>query len=237
MARPASATGLRCVRGRLAPYGIGRADPGPGGPGRYRGSVTGLTAKGAATRDRIVRAAADLILDRGVGGMTLDDIRAGTATSKSQLFHYFPGGKSDLVAAIAAFQSERVLEAQRPWVEQLDTLESWQGWRDALVAFYHDLTHKYCSISALVNEVAPSDPELAAYVGRYAEDWHARLVAGVRRMREAERVRDDADPERLGTAIFAALQGGLLIMQARDSIEPLAAALDGALDMLRYHAV
>jgi AcrR family transcriptional regulator len=198
--------------------------------------VTGLTVKGAATRDRIVRAAADLILDRGVGGLTLDDIRAGTATSKSQLFHYFPGGKSDLVAAIATLQSERVLEAQRPWIEHLDTFESWQGWRDALVAYYRDLTHKYCSISAMVNEVAPSDPQLAAYVNKYAEDWHHSLVAGVRRMREANRLGAGADPERLGTAIFAALQGGLLIMQARDSIEPLAAALDGALDTLRYHA-
>jgi AcrR family transcriptional regulator len=199
--------------------------------------VTGLTSKGAATRERIVRAAADLILDRGVGGMTLDEIRAGTATSKSQLFHYFPGGKSDLVAAIAALQSGRVLEAQRPWVEELDTFESWQGWRDALVAYYHDLTHKYCSISALVNEVAPSDPRLAAAVNEYAEAWHRRLVGGVRRMREAGRLRADADPERLGTAIYAALQGGLLVMQTRDSIEPLADALDGALDMLRFYAV
>ena len=46
-----------------------------------------LTAKGEATRARIVEAAADLILARGVGSTSLDDIRAGTATSKSQLFH------------------------------------------------------------------------------------------------------------------------------------------------------
>ena len=105
--------------------------------------MTGLTAKGAATRERIVRAAADLVLDRGVGGMTLDEIRAGTATSKSQLFHYFPGGKSELVAAIAALQSGRVLAAQQPWIDDLGTLESWQGWRDAVVAYYRDLTHKY----------------------------------------------------------------------------------------------
>ncbi|MFI6076440.1 TetR/AcrR family transcriptional regulator [Actinoplanes sp. NPDC051343] len=198
--------------------------------------MTGLTTKGAATRERIVRAAADLILERGVGGMTLDEIRAGTATSKSQLFHYFPGGKSDLVAAIAAFQSERVREAQRPWIDRLDSFEAWQGWRDALVTYYHDLTHKYCSISALVNEVAPSDPGLAAQVNEHAEAWHAILVDGVRRTREAGDLEPGADPECLGTAIFAALQGGLLVMQTRDSIEPLAAALDGALDMLRFHA-
>jgi AcrR family transcriptional regulator len=197
--------------------------------------VTGLTAKGAATRERIVRAATDLVLDRGVGGMTLDEIRAGTATSKSQLFHYFPGGKSELVGAIAALQSGRVLEAQRPWIDDLGTFASWQGWRDTLVAYYRDLTHKYCSISALVNEVAPTDPPLAAEVAGYANRWQDQLTAGVGRLRDAGSLRTDTDAGRVGTAIFAALQGGLLVMQTRDSIEPLAAALDGTLDMLRFH--
>jgi AcrR family transcriptional regulator len=198
--------------------------------------VTGLTAKGAATRDRIVAAAADLILERGVGGMTLDEIRAGTATSKSQLFHYFPGGKSDLVSAIAAFQSSRVLEAQRPWIEHLDTWESWQGWRDAVVDHYRGLTHKYCSITALVNEVAPTDPQLAADVAGHADRWCELLAAGLRRMRANGLLRADADPQRLALATFATLQGGLLVMQAKDSIEPLQVALDGALVMLRAYA-
>jgi len=83
-----------------------------------------LTLKGAATRGRIVEAAADLILARGVGGTNLDDICAGTATSKGQVFHYFPGGKSDLVSAIASLQAERVLDAQRPF---LDTLDTWDN--------------------------------------------------------------------------------------------------------------
>ena len=95
---------------------------------------TQLTAKGLATRARIVEAAADLVLAHGVGGTSLDDIRAGTATSKSQLFHYFPGGKSELVVAIAGFQAERVLQAQRPFLDRLDTWPDWQGWRDAVVA-------------------------------------------------------------------------------------------------------
>ncbi len=83
--------------------------------------VKGLTARGAATRARIVEAAADLVLAGGVGGTSLDDVRAGTATSKSQLFHYFPGGQGELVGAIAAFQSERVLDAQQPYLGRMDT--------------------------------------------------------------------------------------------------------------------
>ena len=83
-----------------------------------------LTQKGAATRERIVRAAADLVLERGAQGTSLDDIRAATATSKSQLFHYFPGGKGDLISAIGALQIERVLDAQRPYLDELDTWAS-----------------------------------------------------------------------------------------------------------------
>ncbi|GGM06382.1 hypothetical protein GCM10010129_57710 [Streptomyces fumigatiscleroticus] len=51
---------------------------------------------------------------RGVTGTTLDDIRARTATSKSQIFHYFPGGKEELLLAVAAREAERVLEDQEP---------------------------------------------------------------------------------------------------------------------------
>src|SRR4051795_2600789 len=107
---------------------------------------TQLTAKGATTRARIVEATADAILERGIGGTSLDDIRAGTATSKSQLFHYFPGGKSELVGAIAAFQMERVFEAQRPWLDRLDSWADWDAWRDAVVAHYASQTHNCCAI-------------------------------------------------------------------------------------------
>ena len=63
-----------------------------------------------------------------------------------------------------------------------------------------------------------------------------RLVAGQVDRRRGYRLgraggllRADADPERLALGTFAALQGGLLLTQTRRSIEPLEAALDGAL--------
>src|SRR5882762_1181991 len=132
---------------------------------------THLTPRGAATRARIVEAAADLVLARGVGGTSLDDIRAGTATSKSQLFHYFPGGKSDLIGAIAAFQSERVLEAQRPF------------------------------LGALASELIGTDPARAAEVAAHMDRWRGYLRAGLRRMLAAGLLRAGSDPEKLSLAI------------------------------------
>ena len=122
---------------------------------------TKLTPKGVATRDRIVAATADLVLARGVGGTSLDDIGAETATSKGQLFHYFPGGKTALVAAIASFQGERVLDAQRPYLDSLDTWEAWEGWRRAVLAHYGSQPNWGCPISALAREVIGNDPERA----------------------------------------------------------------------------
>jgi AcrR family transcriptional regulator len=205
----------------------------------YAGSMTAttrLTPKGAATRARIVEAAADLVLARGVGGTSLDDIRAGTATSKSQLFHYFPGGKSELVSAIASFQSERVLDAQRPFLDTLATGEAWEGWRDAVVAHYGSQAHWGCPIGALTAELIGNEPAGAAELAEHMNRWRGYLEAGLQRLRAAGLLRADADPRALALATFAALHGGLLLTQMMESIEPLEAALGGALQALRAAA-
>jgi AcrR family transcriptional regulator len=199
-------------------------------------ATTTLTPKGMATRARIVENAADLLLAHGVGGTSLDDICELTATSKSQVFHYFPGGKSDLVSAIASFQGERVLEAQRPYLDALDTWEAWEGWRGAVVAHYGSQAHWGCPIGALASELIGKDPERAAEVAAYMDRWCGFLEAGLIRMRATGLLRAGADPRRLAYSMFASLHGGLLLTQTVQSIEPLEAALDGALTSLRAAA-
>ena len=56
-------------------------------PGARR-AEGGLTRKGVQTRQRIVAAAADLILQQGAG-TTLDDVRAEAGVSSSRIYHYF----------------------------------------------------------------------------------------------------------------------------------------------------
>jgi AcrR family transcriptional regulator len=191
-----------------------------------------LTPKGAATRARIVATSADLVLARGIGGTSLDDIRAGTATSKSQLFHYFPGGKTELVGAIASFQGERVLDAQRPYLDSLDSWDAWECWRRAVLTHYGSQRHWGCPISALAREVFGNDPDRAEELAAYMDRWRGYLQAGLARMHSAGILRPDVNAERLALSTFAALQGGLLLTQTMQSIEPLDAALDGALTTL-----
>src|SRR4029077_15207907 len=91
-----------------------------------------LTARGAATRSRIVNAAADLIYAHGVGRTSLDEVMAEAGVSKSQLYHYF-ADKDALVLEVIALQTERVLDAQQPHLQALDTLPALKAWRDVFV--------------------------------------------------------------------------------------------------------
>ena len=183
-----------------------------------------------------MRAAADLVLDRGAQGTSLDDLRAATATSKSQLFHYFPGGKGDLISAIGALQIERVLDAQRPYLDELDTWASWDRWRDAVLAHYGSQPHRGCPIGALTAELVRSEPHRAPEAIAHMNRWRSYLEAGLRRMTKTGRLRADVDPRTLSLSVFAALQGGLTLSAMAGSIEPLQAALDGALTTLRASA-
>jgi len=194
------------------------------------------TPRGAATRARIIEAAADLVLARGAAGTSLDNIRAQTATSKSQLFHYFPGGKNELVTEIAAVQAGRVLAAQRPYLDTLDTWEAWDGWRAAVLDHYCAQAHWGCPVGALAAEVAGGDPALAAGLAAHLDEWRGYLEAGLTRMRAAGLLQPGTDPRALSLAMFAALQGGLLLTQTMQSAEPLTAALDGALAALQAAA-
>src|ERR1700753_3228118 len=92
-----------------------------------------LTARGAATRDRIVRAAADLMYVKGVNATTLDDIREATSVSKSQLYRHFPD-KESLVRAVIALRGQEVIDRETYRLGRLNTFSALVRWRNALVA-------------------------------------------------------------------------------------------------------
>ncbi|MFF7333944.1 TetR/AcrR family transcriptional regulator [Streptomyces sp. NPDC090306] len=191
-----------------------------------------LTAKGAATRRRIVEGAAAEIRERGAVAATLDDIRARTATSKSQIFHYFPGGKDELLLAVAEHEADRVLTDQEPHLGRLDSWQSWQDWRDAVVRRYEQQGVN-CPLGMLITEVGRSTPAAREVTGRLLEQWEAALRAGVRSMQAGGLVAPGLDADRTAAALLAGVQGGVSILMSTGRITHLEAALDTGLAALR----
>ena len=191
-----------------------------------------LTRKGAATRRRIIDAAAAEIRDRGIADVTLDDVCRRSGTGKSQMFHYFPDGKDQLLLAVAEYEADRVIEDQQPHLGSLTSWTAWRRWRDALVERYRQQGMN-CALGALVTEVGRRTPAAQAVTRQLLERWQRDLRAGIVAMQAQGLVDRDLDPDRTAGALLAAIQGGVSILMSTGSADQLAAALDLYLDYLR----
>jgi len=198
-------------------------------------AIEPTTSKGRATRQRIIRAAAGLMVDRGVTATGLDDVRAAAGVSKGQLYHYF-AGKDELVDAVIERTVEMVLAGQ----PQLADLSSWaaiRSWMDGMVA-EQERRHAVggCPIGSLANELAGRRAHARELLVAGYDRWEAPLCAGLEAMRHRGRLSRAADPRRLATATMASIQGGLLLAKTRRDPEQLRIALDAAYAHLRSAA-
>jgi len=194
------------------------------------------TAKGRATRERILQAAAELVVEKGAAGMSLDDVRARTGASRSQLYHYFED-RDDLVRGVIDVTTDAVLGNQG---DLLDHLDSWAGidrWFDLMV---RDQIDKHarggCPMGSLVGQLAEHDPEAGAAIASGFDRWEAHIRDGLMRMKARGKLRKDANPAALATATMASIQGGLLLTQVRREPQQLRIALDAARANLRLAA-
>ena len=193
-----------------------------------------LTARGAATRARIVEVAADLIYAHGVERTSLDDVMAASGVSKSQLYHYF-ADKDALVLDVIARQTERVLEAQRPHLEALDSLPALKAWRNAIVRLSNAAQGKGCPLGSLASELANDSEPARKRLADSFSTWRNRIENGLAKMQERGELVAPADPHDLALALLSAVEGGLLLAKTTHSSRPLEIAIDMAIEHVTRH--
>jgi AcrR family transcriptional regulator len=155
----------------------------------------------------------------------MDDIRARTGTSKSQLFHYFPGGKDALLLAVAQYEAGRVLEDQQPHLGRLDSWDAWQAWRDAVVERY-ELRGDFCPLGARYQHIGRSTPGAQAIVTELMREWQESLATGIRAMQRNGHLPLSLNVDEAAAALLAGIQGGVSIMLSTGQSTHLRAALD-----------
>ena len=195
-----------------------------------------LTSRGAATKLRIVEAAARLIHAAGAGRMNLDDVMEASGTSKSQLYHYF-ADKDALVREVIDFQTNRILQANALHLNCLDSFEALRVWRDMMVAANEaEGGIGGCPIGSLANELAAQSENARSLLAASLEGWSRVIEAGLVRMKERGRIVPSADTEAISVAVLAAIQGGILLSKAARDSKPLKLALDMALGHIERYA-
>ena len=94
-----------------------------------------VTAKGRATRDRIVAAAATLMCTRGVAATSTEDVQVAANVSSSQIYHYF-ADKRSLTRAVIEHQTDAIVGTQETLLARLDTLDALHAWAELIVTFH-----------------------------------------------------------------------------------------------------
>jgi AcrR family transcriptional regulator len=188
--------------------------------------------RGRETRERIVRAAAELVTERGVAGTSLDDVRNRAHASKSQLYHYF-SDRDDLMRAVTRAASDDVLGGQAELFAQLDTIDGLRAWAAALVTLQQTRRARGgCPIGSLAGQLAEQDDGARLALADGLDRWESAIREGLERMAARGELGPDADPGALAQRTLAAVQGGLLLTQIRRDPNQLRSALDGALDAI-----
>ncbi len=158
------------------------------------------------------------------GTVTLDDIRAITGTSKGQLFHYFPGGKEEILLAVARHEAERVITDQQPHVDSLTSWPAWTRWRDAVVARYQ-AQGAHCPLGNLMDQVG-STPGAAEVAASLLRRWQRLLREGITAMRAEELIDPALDADQAAAAFIAGIQGGVQMLRSTGDSTPLEAVID-----------
>lgn len=198
--------------------------------GAERSDERTFTAKGLATRERIVGVAAALMYSGGVAGTGWEDVQKSAGVSASQLHHYF-GDKEGLTRAVIAHQTRALLESQQPHLASLDSLEALRAWRDLLVEGRRQIQCQGgCPLGSLAGELFEAHPECREELIDGFDQWESAIRDGLRAMYQRGDLRRSANPDRLATALLAAVQGGLVLSQVRREVEPLAVALNTVLE-------
>jgi AcrR family transcriptional regulator len=196
-----------------------------------------LTAKGRATRDRIVQAAAQLIVTEGLSASNMENVRRAASVSGSQLAHYF-ADKGALIRAVVRRQIGLVLDFHRqPTLRGLSSFDDFERWIDLNMRYLRRVGYFGTpTYHALTGQLAKSDSATRDALAAGYRQWIDLLEKAIQRMKDDELLVADADPRQLAWVIIAAHQGGGILTFTYQEEWPHADAIRFAVNYLRMFA-
>jgi AcrR family transcriptional regulator len=197
-----------------------------------------LTAKGRATRDRIIDCATELVLSDGFSGLSIDNVRKAASVSGSQMTHYFTD-KNSLLRAIVSRRTQVLLDFHRqPALRNLDTFEDFERWADLTLRFGRRKARVTAipAFGPLIVELSKCDDKTRDLLAQGYREWSGLLTTGLQRMKDRGELVADANPQQLAWVLMSAHQGADMLTLAYRRPWPDQEALKFALSYLHMFA-
>jgi AcrR family transcriptional regulator len=161
----------------------------------------------AQRREALVRAAIDVIAEKGLSGTRVADIGARSGISPGHVLYYFDGKSDIFTRALRTIEADLREEIQASWESRPSAAERWAWLVEHAAPTGPGDPRMLLWIQAW--EQAPRDPEVSAVVLELDRRWVELLVEVIEYGRSTGEF-TVADPEDFATR-FAALMDGLML--------------------------
>ncbi|HMN72726.1 MAG TPA: helix-turn-helix domain-containing protein [Rhodoblastus sp.] len=187
----------------------------------------------SSQRDKIVRATAQLLRQRGYAATGLSDIIETSGAPKGSLYHYFPGGKDNIALEALRYAGDKVQATLAELAGQEESAAAVLRRYGALVAGWMAESNfrDGCPIATTLLETA-AEKSRTAEAGRSAfAGW-----TGVLREKLLQEGVARARAERLARLAVMALEGALVFARVEGDAAPIIAAMEEVADLMEREA-
>lgn len=194
-------------------------------------------ARGAETRLRIIRTAADLFHKQGVRSTSPDEIIEVSRTGKGQFYHYFKS-KERLVHEVLQAYLEAITTGSAPLNYEIESWKDLERWFRAQIELQKSFQMtRGCPFGTVGNEVNENDELTRQDLSLIFEVVKNKLAAFFIKEKAKGRLSKRANEERMADFCIATIQGAMLMGKIRRSSHPAETTAREALAHLKGYVV
>jgi AcrR family transcriptional regulator len=193
--------------------------------------------RGAATRARIIRAAADLFHKQGVGATSPDQVIEASETGKGQFYHYFKS-KEGLVHEVLQAYLDDIAKGTAPLSYEINSWEDLESWFFSNIELQKRFRMtRGCPFGTIGNEVTENDELIRQDLSLIFEVVKNKLAAFFIKEKARGRLSQDANEEQLANFCIATIQGAMLLGKIKRNSQPAEAIVCETVTHLKRHAI
>ncbi len=193
--------------------------------------------RGADTRLRIIRTAADLFHQQGARATSPDEIIEASRTGKGQFYHYFKS-KEGLIHEVLQTYLNEIKNGASQVSYKINSWRDLEKWFFAHVELQrHYQMTRGCPFGTLGNEVTQNDELVRQDVSLIFEVVKNKLAAFFVREKAKGRLAKYAREEHMADFCIAAVQSAMLMGKIKRSSETVETSVREALDHLKSYLV
>jgi TetR/AcrR family transcriptional repressor of nem operon len=189
--------------------------------------------RGAETRLRILRTAADLFHKQGARATSPDEIIEASRTGKGQFYHYFKS-KERLIHEVLQVYLEEIKTRTARVKYEINSWRDLEKWFARQVELQNDYEMtRGCPFGTLGNEVTENDELIRQDLSLIFEVIKSKLAAFFLREKAKGKLAKQADAERMADFSIAAMQGAMLMGKIKRSSHTVETSIEEALAHLK----